>query len=623
MVPIFIIFSVIATALLGGNNLFFRSSSQPIISPESSSEASCKATLDSSRLLKLDVSSNLESIYKNDSGVGGDKEKKTWVLVKENAPIPAWKAELLIKGTRGGKPFAEMEKIGTSQSVSGNNNPDADGKEVYIGTGWCDTQTGTGISGDENQARDYACVDPLVQDVVYVVTKKGATLDKLSTFEETDCDGVHKAWILCWDWGQDQTLTPEHTQQNVDDYWWTFNVYYDASKLPADPTYEDLPEWMKLQCPDGGDPWGENRCRADPTCNASMAMKSSSLALADNLDSAILGAATTGDPVCDGTAGSPCLIISKSQMNLGSTPVTIADSYISSGQLSAKPTDPPYKSIGTAYNNHFTVYLRQGSIAGTDGDHYLVLDPIGHDGPWYTYSPILSTSKPQGNTLQLGSFSPGIPSFFYEWWTPACKPAIYLYPEKETEISVKVKPEGFITKSIPEYGENGWNIIAEPNGIIKPITDNRQLLTKYPYLYYEASIKNVTVPKDRGWTRKREELPSFFAATLPKLGLNEKEQKDFLDYWIPKLQEGENWYITLIDRKELDRVEPIEFSKQPDNFIRIRFYFEKLDEKNNSKFSLFLLTPNAYNLTPRTGFTAVDWGGILGNGSCGIDEKSQ
>jgi hypothetical protein len=142
------------------------------------------------------------------------------------------------------------------------------------------------------------------------------------------------------------------------------------------------------------------------------------------------------------------------------------------------------------------------------------------------------------------------------------------------------------------------------------------------YLYYEAAVKNVSVPHDTGWIKVFSELPVFFADILPKLGLNEKESEDFLDYWLPKLQtEGNRWYITLIDQEEVNRVEPVAFSIQPDNFLRVRFYFENIDHKP------FQINPLPYTLnsepSPRSGFTVIDWGGIMGNGSCGVEEISE
>ncbi|MBI4129754.1 hypothetical protein HY468_00390 [Candidatus Roizmanbacteria bacterium] len=214
----------------------------------------------------------------------------------------------------------------------------------------------------------------------------------------------------------------------------------------------------------------------------------------------------------------------------------------------------------------------------------------------------------------------------WTWATPECKPALYLYPEKETQLSVKVLPQGHLTESIPPHGVNGWNVTAFPDGRIYPFTQspNYPITQSYPYLYYEAALEKVAVPKDQGWIKTKDELPAFFHTILPELGLNEKEAQDFKDYWLPKLTtEGTKWYITLIERDELDRVEPIQFSTQPDTFIRVRFYFEKLD--NQSPIHQVTLSPiHPFTQSPvRSGFTVVDWGGIMGNGSCGVGEVSE
>ncbi|MEI6499031.1 MAG: hypothetical protein WCO23_03640, partial [bacterium] len=57
------------------------------------------------------------------------------------------------------------------------------------------------------------------------------------------------------------------------------------------------------------------------------------------------------------------------------------------------------------------------------------------------------------------------------------KPVVYLYPEKDMNVSVKVAAD--ITKSEPIYG-NGWSVFAKPNGQI--ISDGKA----YPYLFWEG-----------------------------------------------------------------------------------------------------------------------------------------
>ena len=61
------------------------------------------------------------------------------------------------------------------------------------------------------------------------------------------------------------------------------------------------------------------------------------------------------------------------------------------------------------------------------------------------------------------------------------KPVIYLYPEKEMEVSVNINiTEGKFSVIYPRFneGNNTWKVKANPNGDIE--INNR----KYPYLFY-------------------------------------------------------------------------------------------------------------------------------------------
>lgn len=205
----------------------------------------------------------------------------------------------------------------------------------------------------------------------------------------------------------------------------------------------------------------------------------------------------------------------------------------------------------------------------------------------------------------------------WTWITPECKPALYFYPEKPLNLSVKVNPKGKITKSIPDHGQEGWqNVLASPDGSLQYQNQT------YPYLYYETELNNINPPKN-GWIVEKKDLAVFFNYSLPQLGLNKQEVEDFLVYWLPILLPEEKWFIGLISQDELNKIEPLEFSVNPDSLIRVRFYFEKIDGTNIASII------NTYRITNwldrvklfinkplRTGFTVVDWGGIVKNGSC-------
>lgn len=614
--------------------------SAPHIPPENQqTQDACKPTILKSRVIKVHVRDGLRDYYANNKFGHPEfnKEDDEWVLVKENAPIPSWKVDIGNRGPRPGdtEEFSEMEHLGTATSLT-EGNPD-DGKDVYIGTGWCDPGTGNSYGWGADNLDKNMCQDPLVQDVLFVPIHEGVTLEEFQQMPDdaVSCDNTTKKnYLICFAWGEGRMSEPPRTEEYTSQYWWRFNVYYKASKLPANAQYEDLPCWMKLQCPGGSDIFGNARLEAieDANCEVGDILGTSSQE----------STATTTDNVLAATDPlNPRLIVTKAQIeNLNEGPatsqgVTLANYYIS-WRLTEAPNESLAPIVGQLYNYHFDVRIFFNLEPGAPSDHALILDPRllsrnpgnpVHDGPYWMFIPLVGAYNPERHTLQLGSFIPAPPSFFYEWWTPSCKPALYLYPPAPTNVTVQVHPEGYITESIPPYGKSGWNVTAYPDGTIQQLlTDNLKLKTStYPYLYYEASINKLAVPKNQGWVKKTDELPYFFTDVLQKLGLNTQESKDFMEYWIPKLTEGNNWYITLINESELNRVEKLTVSPKPDTMIRVRFYFENLDEKEDAHHLINLKTLKSPLLTSRkrNGFTLVDWGGIVGNGSCGIEEVSQ
>ncbi len=175
------------------------------------------------------------------------------------------------------------------------------------------------------------------------------------------------------------------------------------------------------------------------------------------------------------------------------------------------------------------------------------------------------------------------------------KPAIYLYPETSTNVGVIVNINGYITESIPTYGI-GWNVVAAPNGVI----DNT-----FDYLFYEAQLRTLDIPKE-GWIIKSNEIENWFESTLPALGLNNKETFQFKNYWVEKLQDGEYYEIKLLSKSFLDNNMELQINPKPDKVIRLIFYFKPHSEKIE-------ITEPTIKSPTRTGFTVVEWGGILDN----------
>jgi hypothetical protein len=210
-------------------------------------------------------------------------------------------------------------------------------------------------------------------------------------------------------------------------------------------------------------------------------------------------------------------------------------------------------------------------------------------------------------SLKLGSFS--LEADWIRKWVQESKPAIYLYPKEKTEVSVKLNPLGFLTVSDPPYDPvNGWSVIVNPDGSIYELTtNNQQPTTRFPYLYYEAQLSQIPNPKV-GTILEISNIEYRISKQLKDLGLNEKEIKDYIGYWLPRLVGTKKPYflVYFLSGEEIEMIEPIDISLSIDTSIRIRTYFKPLD----NPISITEQKLNPF-LKKRTGNVMVEWGGIL------------
>lgn len=178
------------------------------------------------------------------------------------------------------------------------------------------------------------------------------------------------------------------------------------------------------------------------------------------------------------------------------------------------------------------------------------------------------------------------------------KPVIYLYPEKETDVKVEVKPNGGFTKTEPMY-DNGWFVRATPESELFNYTDK----INYPYLFWEGKAYNFVTP-NYGFVMSRVEVSTKMTQILAKLGLNEKEIKDFLEFWQPKLEVKPFVFVTFLPQREFDKLAPLSVNPKPDTIIRVFMDYTPLDAP-------IKVAPMQIRTPERVGFTVVEWGGRL------------
>lgn len=177
------------------------------------------------------------------------------------------------------------------------------------------------------------------------------------------------------------------------------------------------------------------------------------------------------------------------------------------------------------------------------------------------------------------------------------KPVIYLYPTKTTNVSVKVGAD--ITQSDPIYSTSGWQVTARPNGQI--ISDSRI----YTYLFWEG-IGHGSYPNlnGKGFVVDQANLIPTIKNHLSKLGLNQQETADFLEFWQSRLPKTKYVRLSWLGTADMNVLAPLTVSPKPDTVIRLFLEFEGLDAPIN-------LTPQKLVSIPRRGFTLIEWGGLL------------
>ena len=176
------------------------------------------------------------------------------------------------------------------------------------------------------------------------------------------------------------------------------------------------------------------------------------------------------------------------------------------------------------------------------------------------------------------------------------KPVIYLYPEKEQEVNVKLDLDGKFTFTYPEYN-NGWNVTAKPDGTI--ISDGKE----YSYLFWEGLMPTFKPDFKEGFVVKGSDSAEFLRETLSQMGLTPKEYNEFIVYWAPKLQENEYNKIYFAEEDYTDKAK-LEINPKPDSILRVFMVYEKADENT-------VLPKQEIKPFERKGFTVVEWGGYL------------
>lgn len=176
------------------------------------------------------------------------------------------------------------------------------------------------------------------------------------------------------------------------------------------------------------------------------------------------------------------------------------------------------------------------------------------------------------------------------------KPVIYLYPEEDgTEISVQLDIDGEFLCLDPDFNiQSGWNVYADRNGDVH-LGDKT-----YDYLFWEAKL-NTRFVFDQGFCVAGDETEEFLNSTLAELGLDQKEISEFIEYWLPIMQQNPYNVISFQTKEYTDFAE-LNINPKPDTMIRVFMAFYASD-------SYIEIPAQSFECPEREGFVAVEWGG--------------
>jgi hypothetical protein len=178
------------------------------------------------------------------------------------------------------------------------------------------------------------------------------------------------------------------------------------------------------------------------------------------------------------------------------------------------------------------------------------------------------------------------------------KPVIYIYPNKEMKVNVKLGNSSLLTTTYPKYN-NGWNVVATPNGNLYDKKTNKN----YYALYWEGRDYNAKIKKD-GFVVKGSDTIKFLEEKLTILGLSERETNEFMMYWLPKLENNKYNYIRFSTEEEINNYMPLEINPKPETLIRVVMTYKPLDKKIEVEEQQLLSKQ-------RVGYTVVEWGGSI------------
>ena len=181
------------------------------------------------------------------------------------------------------------------------------------------------------------------------------------------------------------------------------------------------------------------------------------------------------------------------------------------------------------------------------------------------------------------------------------KPVIYIYPETETVVDVKLSLHtSDLSTTYPRY-EDGWKVIAKPNGSLTNLADG----TQHSYLFWDSCNDRTHYDFSEGFCVSGADTEAFLKEKLTFMGLTESEMNDFIVYWLPKMEHNK-YNLISFQKDAYTEAAELTVSPKPDSILRVFMAYIPLENEVE-------ITPQKLETFERNGYTLVEWGGTERN----------
>ena len=176
----------------------------------------------------------------------------------------------------------------------------------------------------------------------------------------------------------------------------------------------------------------------------------------------------------------------------------------------------------------------------------------------------------------------------------SAKPVLYLYPEEETEVAVRLDYDGDLTCAYPAY-DGGWTVTARPDGTLTDAAGQT-----YSYLYWEG-VTTTEYDFSQGFCVPGADTAAFLEDALSRLGLTRREANEFIVYWLPRM-EPNPYNLIAFQSAAYENSARLTIAPEPDSLLRVFMAWRPLEAPVD-------IPAQDLPAFARTGFAAVEWGG--------------